>query len=81
MWMNEVVVDSSFLYALYSKEDRHHGKAIDFSRNVTMRPIIPDVVLPEVAFLFRREGSVFRVTEFLKKFAKEGVEPYPINFN
>ena len=76
--MNEVLVDSSFLCALYRNEDRYHRRALDFSKNAVIRPIVPDVVLPEVTFLFRREGGVFQVIEFLTKFVKEGVEPVPL---
>ncbi len=78
MPMNEILVDSSFLYALYSNEDRFHDKAINFSQISAMRPIIPDVVLPEVTFLFSRNGGIFHVIEFLTKFVKEGIETIPL---
>src|SRR5258706_13725578 len=73
--MNEILLDSSFVYALYSSKDKLHAQALEFSGRAAMKPVIPDVVLPEVAFLFQRAGGIPAVTAFLKNFAAAGVEP------
>src|SRR4051812_18446728 len=76
--MTEVLVDSSFLYALYATTDKKHLQAIDFSEHTVTRPIIPDVILPEVAFLFSRAGGVPAVARFLGNFVAAKVEPIPV---
>ena len=73
--MVDVLVDSSFLYAQYSDNDSNHPQALAFTKSTITTPVIPDIVLPEVAFLFRREGGIPAVGAFLRNFAMSGVEP------
>src|SRR4051812_39207068 len=73
--MNEILVDSSYVYALYSSKDINHAQALEFSKQTVFQPIIPDVVLPEVTFLFQRAGGIPAVTLFLRNFAAAGIQP------
>lgn len=73
--MNDVLVDSSFLYAQYNPKDKKHVQALDFSERTVFTPIVPDIILPEVAFLFSREGGIPAVAAFLRNFAMAGVAP------
>ncbi len=73
--MSEIPVDSSFVYALYSTKDQKHVQALAFSQRTVARPVVPGVILPEVAFLFRRAGGTPAVSAFLRNFVAAGVEP------
>ena len=65
MKRNNVLIDSSFLYALYQKDDRQHQSALAVTSIPAVQFIIPIVVLPETAFLFNRNGGLPAVTGFL----------------
>jgi predicted nucleic acid-binding protein len=65
--MDSLLVDSSFLYAAYDSSDHHHRQALAFARHNPLPFRIPDVALPEVAFLFARSGGVPAVVNFLKE--------------
>jgi hypothetical protein len=62
-----ILIDSSFLYAAYSSDDKNHVKAQEFAFESLESFIVPDVVLPEVTFLFRRRGGVVAVAKFLEE--------------
>jgi uncharacterized protein len=65
----KALVDSSFLYAAYSKGDTNHQVAINFLVTTDLALIVPDVILPEVAFLFLRDVGQHGVEQFLGKFS------------
>ncbi|SRR5260221_2260743 len=58
--MNETLVDSSFVYALYSTKDKKHVQALEFSQQDATRLVVPDVILPEVTFLFQGGEAIMR---------------------
>jgi predicted nucleic acid-binding protein len=66
--MDEALVDSSFLYALYGTGDRYHEQAVNFARDSRLAAVVPDVVLPEVTFLLNRAGGLPAVLAFLEAF-------------
>ncbi len=49
-----LIIDSSFLVALYDGSEVHHPKAYDFAAHRSEAILVPDVVLPEVGYLLRR---------------------------
>lgn len=62
-----VIVDSSFLVALYDDSDRQHRRANNFTFDGSERLLVPDVVLPEVSHVLRRRfyyQSSFAFFEF-----------------
>lgn len=69
MARTSILVDSSFLYATFTSDDKNHTKAQDFSKESSEIFIIPEVVLPEVTFLFNRRGGVIAVEKFLAELA------------
>jgi predicted nucleic acid-binding protein len=73
--MTDILVDSSFVYALYSTNDKKHPEALEFSEGTASHPLVSDVVLPEVAFLFHRAGGIPAVAAFLRNFVDAGIEP------
>jgi predicted nucleic acid-binding protein len=60
-----MLVDSSFLYTLYNPRKANHKKAVEFLKQHPGVRLIPDVVLPEVAFLFERDKGTLGVLFFL----------------
>jgi predicted nucleic acid-binding protein len=66
--MPDILVDSSFLYALFQKDDKHHRQAKEFAAGSRLPALVPDVVLPEVTFLLVRDGGVHAAAAFLEGF-------------
>jgi predicted nucleic acid-binding protein len=66
--MSDILVDSSFLYALFQKDDRHHSRAREFAASNRLPALVPDVVLPEVTFLLARDGGISAAAAFLEGF-------------
>ena len=65
-----LIVDSSFLVALYNVKDASHRRALRFGDQNTEMWVVPDVVLPETCYLFRRDFGYFGVQRFLEYFAR-----------
>ena len=66
--MSDVVVDSSFLFALFNASTTQHEHVIKVSRQIRGQFIVVQVVLTEVTFLFYRSGGVPAVSQFLTAF-------------
>ena len=64
----DVLVDSSFLCALYDKYDVGHSAASQFMKSNRVIRIVPQVILPEVTFLLNRSGGQPVVEFFLQSF-------------
>jgi hypothetical protein len=69
-----ILVDSSFLYAIDNHADGAHERAITFIENMMDSPLIPDIILAEVCFLFRRDFVHHRIADFLKKVVASKVQ-------
>lgn len=63
--MATILVDSSFVIALFSPPDKNHAMAREFVRDSRDVGIIPDVALTEIAYLLRRDGGIPAVQTFL----------------
>jgi len=74
----QVLIDSSFLYILFSKTDELHDRARQAVRDSSFMSIIPGIVLTEVAFLFNRAGGPPAVAEFLLSFVVAGARPVAV---
>lgn len=64
--MNQILIDSSFLGALYNPVDRNRPSALNFIEADQSTRLIPEIVLPEVAFLLNRAGGIPAVAQFLQ---------------
>ena len=64
--MNELLIDSGFLYALFDRTDKHHQAAISVRISEKGMSVVPDVVLVEAAFLVRRNGGSSATASFLE---------------
>jgi uncharacterized protein len=69
-----ILIDTSFLYAVYNSADKNHAQAMQFMTSTKEIPLIPEVILPEVTFLFLRDIGHHAVSQFLGKFAETGVQ-------
>lgn len=68
--MNDILVDSSFLYALYDQTDLAHKKVSATADLHRHRLVIPYVVLTEVAYLFKRNGGTPALRHFISQLIK-----------
>jgi uncharacterized protein len=76
MKMDRALVDSSFLYANFDPRDRYHKAASAFlAQNQDIEILIPDITLPEAAFLMRRNRGVSGAAKFLSEF---GISSLPL---
>lgn len=69
MSARNILVDTSFLYALYNAKDVNRAVALAYIKSSSFIPLIPDIILPEIAFLFNRDVGPEGTTRFLKMFA------------
>lgn len=84
MPLSKILVDSSFLYALYDRADQKNEEASAVAELFNGQFVIPYVVLTETAYLFRRAGEAPAVVRFLDALIKgnyqyEIVSPADLN--
>jgi len=65
MALPKALVDSSFLYALFRKDDPDHQAVRMVFETVKAEFIIPQVALTETSWLFNRAGGMPLVSAFL----------------
>ncbi|MBI1256320.1 MAG: PIN domain-containing protein [Chloroflexi bacterium] len=63
-----ILVDSSFLYALFDHDDTKHQIALSWAARQNFQLLVPQVVLSEVMFLLDRAGGVPATLQFLDSF-------------
>jgi predicted nucleic acid-binding protein len=73
-----IISDSSFVYALYNTKDSRHQDAMDFASNYTGGTIVPDVILPEVSYLFMRDLGYAGLQTFLEHFKQINARLEPL---
>lgn len=72
-----LIVDSSFLIALYNNRDHAHQRARSFGLTISEQILVPDVVLPEVSYMLLRRFTFpgnFGFFDFFN-YAKVDLEP------
>ena len=60
-----LVTDTSYIYALYNKNDSRHREAMDFALDYDGATVVPQAILPEVCHLFARDVGYNGVVDFL----------------
>ncbi len=75
-----IITDSSFIYALYNEKDSHHQQAMDFASTYTGGTIVPDVILPEIGYLFARDLGYYGLQKFLEKFKDVNARLEPVEW-
>jgi len=73
-----IITDSSFVYALYNTRDSRHQEAMGFATQYTGGTVIPDVIVPEVSYLFSRDLGYAGVQKFLEHFKQINARFEPI---
>ena len=73
-----IITDSSFVYALYNTKDSRHQAAMDFASQYVGGTIVPDVILPEVSYLFRRDLGYAGIQTFLEHFKRINARLEPL---
>lgn len=63
--MTMILIDTSFMVALYYLEDKHHRSATKFANQGRYITLLPEVALTETSFLLRRNGGLSAVQHFL----------------
>ncbi|MBZ0321382.1 MAG: PIN domain-containing protein [Anaerolineae bacterium] len=63
--MDKILLDTSFVYALYDHKDPYHNKAREFTRANRLPFLLPDVVLVEASFFAARSGGTLGQVRFL----------------
>ncbi|MCA0452601.1 MAG: PIN domain-containing protein [Chloroflexi bacterium] len=62
---NLVLIDTSFMVALYHHNDKYHRAALSFASQSNYQALLPEVALTETAFLLQRSGGLRSVQYFL----------------
>jgi predicted nucleic acid-binding protein len=70
-----LLIDSSFLYALYAPRDKNHLLAREFALKDSYIPLVAEVALTEVCYLLFIRGGLAPMTEFLRAFASNQLIP------
>ncbi len=73
-----ILTDSSFVYALYNTKDSLHRRAMDFAEASDEITVIPDVILPEVGYLFLRDLGYSGMQQFLASLVQAEIQPAPL---
>lgn len=69
-----IIADSSFIYALYNPTDKFHRQAMLFAAINNEDVLVPNVVLPEVSYLFSRDSGYEGVKRFIGYFRQINAE-------
>jgi predicted nucleic acid-binding protein len=75
-----ILTDSSFIYALYNEKDSRHQQAMDFASTYAGGTIVPDVILPEIGYLFVRDLGYYGLQTFLEKFKELNARLEPLDW-
>ena len=73
-----LIIDSSFLVALYDVGEVRHQRAYDFAEHNIEAMLVPDIVLPEVNFLLRRNLGYANSLNFFDFFESRFVRLVPV---
>ena len=73
-----LIIDSSFLVALYDGSELRHQRAIDFAERRAEILLVPDVVLPKVSYLLGRNLGYANSMNFFDFFDHHNVKLEPI---
>lgn len=71
--MKPTLIDSGFLYSLYSKGDVNFERSRLVANAGGFKPLVPEVVITEVAYLFRHRRSIDAAIEFLEIYSTTGL--------
>ena len=67
--MEKSIFDTGFLFGFFDDKDKHHADCKRIMSFELPNALLPDVVLPELAYLILRELEVSVLTDFLRSVA------------
>ncbi len=67
--MKNSLVGTGFLFAVFDDKDSHHERCGKVFEREIVTAILPDIVIPEMAYLILRELNVKTLVEFLRAIA------------
>ena len=73
-----MLIDTSFLYALYNADDRYHERSLALLEHQNRPALVPQIVLPEIGFLFLRDGGYSTLIRFLNEFSQTRTQLIPV---
>lgn len=79
--MDKILLDTSYIYAVFDTQEPKHTAAYKFAQHNRLPLVMPDVVLVEAAFFFRRAGGVPAVVGFLDRLMKAGIQFEPVTLD
>lgn len=65
MAITHILADTSFLYALYDKSDKHHLRTQEIINAAQIEIVLPDVVLGETLYLLKDRMGIHAVVKCL----------------
>lgn len=63
-----ILVDSSWLIALYDKDSDAYEEVVETAKHLRGQFLVPQVVLTEVTYLLKRETGIKGTAQFLQQF-------------
>lgn len=64
--MERSILDTGFLLAVFDDGDKHHRNCLEVYQSEIQHALLPDVVLPELAYLIKRELNLRALITFLR---------------
>ena len=64
--MEQSIFDTGFLLAVFDEDDKHHQSCRVIYEKQLRNALLPDAVLPELAYLIKRELSMKALINFLR---------------
>lgn len=73
-----LIIDSSFLVALFDAGEVRHQRAYEFAADRAETMLVPDIVLPEVGYLLRRNLGYANSLNFFDFFEDRDIRLIPV---
>ncbi len=67
--MQNSLIDTGFLFGVFDEKDSYHSDCSEMFGREIVAAILPDVVIPEIAYLILRELNIKTLVEFLRAIA------------
>jgi uncharacterized protein len=80
MALRKILLDSSYLYVLFKRNDSKYESAVEVADLYRGSFIVSEVTLTEVAFLFNREGGVPAVVKFMDQLVRLQAQMEPLTY-
>jgi predicted nucleic acid-binding protein len=81
MPLSKVLVDSSFLIALFNVDDYQHDNVNEIAESYRGRFVVPQVVMTEATYMIGRENSIWGAIAFLREFTHWKPELIEVTMN